>query len=169
MNTKDPEYIITVVEEGNITSVSKRLFMSQPSLSHCIQRVEAELSTTLFIRPQSGIELTNAGRVFLETAEKVSKEYRDPENKLADISNLSIGYLAVGIPTLLNGCILPEGYMYFRQKHPPCENRLVRGRFQPPGIYAVPGKGGPGHYVFAGRPQSDIRFHDLQRNGPVCA
>lgn len=118
MNIKDLENIITVIEEGNITSAAKRLFMSQPSLSQCIQRVEAELSTTLFIRTKSGIELTNAGRAFQETAEKVCKEYRDLENRLADLSTLHTGYLVVGIPTLLNGYLLPEGYMYFRQKYP---------------------------------------------------
>lgn len=118
MNIKDLESIITVVEEGNITGAAKRLFISQPSLSQCIQRVEAELSTTLFIRTKSGIELTNAGRTFLETAEKICKEYRDLENRLVDMSALHTGYLVVGIPTLLNGYLLPEGYMYFRQKYP---------------------------------------------------
>jgi len=118
MNIKDLESIIAVVDEGNITRAAKKLFITQPSLSQCIQRVENELGATLFIRTKSGIELTSGGRAFIEYAERICKEYRDLENTLVDISELRTGHLSVGIPTLLNGYLLPEGYMYFRERYP---------------------------------------------------
>lgn len=118
MNIRDMESIIAVVDEGNITRAAKKLFITQPSLSQCIQRVESELNTTLFIRTKNGIELTSSGRAFSEYAERICKNYRDLENTLVDISELRTGYLSVGIPTLLNGYLLPEGYMHFREKYP---------------------------------------------------
>lgn len=118
MNTRDMEAIIAVADEGNITRAAKKLFITQPSLSQCIQRVESELNTTLFIRTKNGIELTSSGRAFTEYAERICKECRDLENTLVDLSELRTGYLSVGIPTLLNGYILPEGYMYFRERYP---------------------------------------------------
>lgn len=118
MNIKDLESIIAVEDEGNITRAAKRLFVTQPSLSQCIQRVEGELGTTLFTRTKSGIELTGAGHAFIEYAERICKNYRDLENTLVDISELRIGRLRVGIPTLLNGYILPKGYMHFRARFP---------------------------------------------------
>lgn len=112
------EYIIAVVDEGNITRAAKRLFITQPSLSQCIQRVETELDATLFVRTKTGIELTAAGQSFINTAEKICKEYRDLENKMVDIEELRTGRLVIGIPTLLNGYFLPEGYVYFQNRYP---------------------------------------------------
>ena len=112
------EYIIAVVDEGNITRAAKRLFITQPSLSQCIHRVETELDATLFVRTKTGIELTAAGQSFINTAEKICKEYRDLENKMVDIEELRTGRLVIGIPTLLNGYFLPEGYVYFQNRYP---------------------------------------------------
>ena len=118
MNIKDIEAVIAVVDNGSITRAAKKLFVTQPSLSQCIQRVETELNATLFIRTKNGIELTSAGKAFIEYAERICKECRDLENTLVDISEMRAGHLSVGIPTLLNGYLLPEGYMYFRKHYP---------------------------------------------------
>ena len=40
------------------------------------------------------------------------------ENSISDMHELSTGNLVVGIPTLLNGYLLPEGYMSFKDKYP---------------------------------------------------
>ena len=54
MTLKQLQYIVTVAEEGNITSAAKRLFISQPSLTSAIHELEKEYNITIFIRSNKG-------------------------------------------------------------------------------------------------------------------
>ena len=121
MNSKDMESICIIAEEGNITRAAKRLFIAQSSLSQCIQRVEQEFGITLFIRTKTGIELTDAQRIFIDAAEKAGKLFRDLENSFADLNKLMSGHLIVGIPALLSSYLLPEYLIQFSRKYPNIE------------------------------------------------
>ena len=69
MDLRHLRYFIAVAEEGSLTvAAEKRLHTAQPSLSRQMRDLEAELGCELMIRGTKGIELTNAGRVFLEHA-----------------------------------------------------------------------------------------------------
>jgi len=62
-------YFVAVAEEGSLTvAAQKRLHTAQPSLSRQIHDLELELGVQLMIRGPRGIELTAAGRVFLDHA-----------------------------------------------------------------------------------------------------
>jgi LysR family hca operon transcriptional activator len=65
-------YFIAVAETGNMTvAAEQRLHTAQPSLSRQIRDLETELGVTLLIRGARGIELTPAGKVFLDHARMV--------------------------------------------------------------------------------------------------
>ena len=65
-------YFIAVAEEGSLTlAAEKRLHTAQPSLSRQMHDLEAELGCALMTRTTKGIELTAAGRVFLDHARVV--------------------------------------------------------------------------------------------------
>lgn len=65
-------YFIAVAEAGSLTvAAEKRLHTAQPSLSRQIRDLELELGVTLLIRRPRGIELTPAGKVFLDHARMV--------------------------------------------------------------------------------------------------
>ena len=69
MNLQDIRYIAAIAEKGSINKASRTLFVSQPSLSKCIRKVENEYGITLFTRTKgSSLELTPEGRCFLEMA-----------------------------------------------------------------------------------------------------
>jgi LysR family transcriptional regulator, hca operon transcriptional activator len=60
-------YFVAVAEEGSLTlAAERRLHTAQPSLSRQIRGLEAEVGAELMTRSTRGIELTAAGRVFLE-------------------------------------------------------------------------------------------------------
>jgi LysR family hca operon transcriptional activator len=69
MELRHLRYFIAVAEEGSLTvAAQKRLHTAQPSLSRQIHDLELELGVQLLIRGPRGIELTAAGRVFLDHA-----------------------------------------------------------------------------------------------------
>lgn len=69
MDLRHLRYFIAVAEEGSLTvAAEKRLHTAQPSLSRQMRDLEAELGCELMIRGAKGIELTAAGRVFLDHA-----------------------------------------------------------------------------------------------------
>ena len=72
MDLRHLRYFIAVAEEGSLTvAAEKRLHTAQPSLSRQMRDLEAELGCELMIRGAKGVELTAAGRVFLDHARAV--------------------------------------------------------------------------------------------------
>src|ERR1700722_5461227 len=69
MELRHLRYFVAVAEEGSLTvAAQKRLHTAQPSLSRQIRDLELELGVQLMTRGPRGIELTAAGRVFLDHA-----------------------------------------------------------------------------------------------------
>jgi LysR family hca operon transcriptional activator len=69
MELRHLRYFIAVAEEGSLTlAAERRLHTAQPSLSRQIRDLETEVGVKLFARSARGIELTEAGRAFLDHA-----------------------------------------------------------------------------------------------------
>jgi LysR family hca operon transcriptional activator len=69
MELRHLRYFVAVAEEGSLTvAAERRLHTAQPSLSRQIRDLEYEVGVSLMTRSARGIELTEAGRVFLEHA-----------------------------------------------------------------------------------------------------
>jgi LysR family hca operon transcriptional activator len=69
MELRHLKFFVAVAEEGSLTTAAeKRLHTAQPSLSRQIRDLEYEVGTQLLIRSAKGVELTPAGRAFLDHA-----------------------------------------------------------------------------------------------------
>jgi len=69
MELRHLRYFIAVAEEGSVTlAAERRLHTSQPSLSRQLRDLEREVGAALMTRSARGIELTAAGRAFLDHA-----------------------------------------------------------------------------------------------------
>jgi len=71
MELRHLRYFVAVAEEGSLTlAADRRLHTAQPSLSRQMRDLEAEVGVQLLIRSPRGIELTAAGRAFLDHARR---------------------------------------------------------------------------------------------------
>ena len=69
MELRHLRYFVAVAEEGSLTvAAERRLYTSQPSLSRQIRDLEYQVGAQLLIRSARGIELTDAGKAFLDHA-----------------------------------------------------------------------------------------------------
>ncbi|MGF1492651.1 MAG: LysR family transcriptional regulator [Microcoleaceae cyanobacterium] len=75
MRLEQIQYFLTIVETGNFSRASEQLMISQPSLSSAIRKLERELKVTLFQRGGRQVQLTLAGQVFRDKAEKILQDY----------------------------------------------------------------------------------------------
>lgn len=74
MTLQQLKYIIEIVNCGSITEASKRLYVSQPSLSNAVKELENEMGIEIFNRTSKGIALSSDGLEFLSYARQVVEQ-----------------------------------------------------------------------------------------------
>jgi|JI10StandDraft_1071094.scaffolds.fasta_scaffold46526_2 LysR family hydrogen peroxide-inducible transcriptional activator len=92
-------YFAKVAELGNVTRAAEACFVSQPSLSQQITKLERELGQPLFERLGRGVRLTEAGRLFRRYADQILSLTEDARTRVADDADSGHITLAA-IPTI---------------------------------------------------------------------
>ncbi len=125
MNLKDMLYITTVAEERSITKAAAKLYVSQPALSQCVQKVEKELSILIFNRGNEGVFPTVEGKCFLEFAKATLNEKKSLEKRLNDLKDEDYGEVRVGFTGTQGAYVLPHFLPQFNKKYPAVNVVLV--------------------------------------------
>lgn len=118
MQLKDIEYVEMLAREKKYSSAAAKLFISQPTLSQAIQKLEAELQLPLFIRNTKSVELTPAGEIFLKEGREILRQSRNLHKRMEDIACLKKGRLKIGISTFYSSYYLAKIVPVFRKLHP---------------------------------------------------
>lgn len=121
MDYKQYDYVLTIAEEKSFSKAAKRLFISQPSLSQYINRLEQHLGVSLFDRSTSPLGLTYEGQLFIETALKIKHLNEELQKKYDDISELKAGRLNIGLTPSKANNPLPQILPVFKKNYPNIE------------------------------------------------
>jgi len=116
MDLYQVRYFLTIAETGNFSRAAERLYLSQPSLSTGIKKLEQELGVTLFERGGRRTVLTPAGRSFLEKAKAIEAQYRAAVQELKGFRDAPT--LRVGVLSTMRVAELADLVSTFQQHHP---------------------------------------------------
>ena len=82
MELKSIRFFMTVATCGNITRAAEQLGIVQPALTRHIKQLEDEFGVRMFSRLPRGVQLTTAGREFLEYSRRIVDEVERARHEL---------------------------------------------------------------------------------------
>lgn len=118
MDLREMRYFYAIVEEGNISSASKRLNIAQPALSKQMKQLENTLGVQLFERGSRKIKLTEAGHLFWERAEQILGLVDGTMKEITEISSGLGGTISIGTVTTSGAALLPNVISQFHSLYP---------------------------------------------------
>ena len=86
MNYHELQYILCIAKHQNLTKAAQELYISQPTLTKHLQKLEREMETKLFSRSGNSYTPTFAGRKYMEYARKILQIRQDWEKELKDLT-----------------------------------------------------------------------------------
>jgi LysR family transcriptional regulator, hydrogen peroxide-inducible genes activator len=114
-------YFVAAARSGTITRAAESLYLSQPSLSEQIRKLEREMGTALFERLGRRLALTAAGSAFLPHAERALFEVEEGRTRVREVLGLRRGRLAIGALPSVGVNLLPNVLAAFKRLHPGIE------------------------------------------------
>ena len=112
------EYVYAVYREGSFQKAAEKLFVSQPSVSASVRRVEERVGSRLFDRSRKPLALTECGEAYIACTEKIFAMERDFTEYVNDWEGLRRGRLAVEGSSLFSSLLLPPMMASFRERYP---------------------------------------------------
>jgi DNA-binding transcriptional LysR family regulator len=112
------EYFVAVCESESFTKAAERLFITQPSLSQQVKRLEADLKVTLLDRTARSARPTPAGRALLPVAREVLASAARAEQVVRDVRAGERGDLEVLTVRSIATAILPPGVGLWHKRFP---------------------------------------------------
>lgn len=121
-------YFVTAARSLHFSRAADELYVSQPSLSLQIARLEEELGTPLFHRRGRRVSLTDAGEALLPLAERILAQEKEARRVVQQVRGLERGRLSLCALPALDQHLLPPWLAQFRREHPGVEIRVREQR-----------------------------------------
>jgi LysR family hydrogen peroxide-inducible transcriptional activator len=118
MNIRDLEYFAAVAELRHFRRAAERCFVSQPTLSGQLKKLEEELGVPLFERNAKGAQLTPAGEGLLPFALGILEQARRLSDAAQALKDPSSGPMKIGIIPTLAPYLMPTVVPWTRKLHP---------------------------------------------------
>ncbi|WP_199259620.1 LysR substrate-binding domain-containing protein [Paracoccus binzhouensis] len=123
-NLRTLRYFLVLAEELHFGRAARRLNMSQPPLSQQIRQLEEALQVELFRRSHHSVELTIAGRAFLERVPLVFEQLDKAVSHARMTARGQVGRLEIGVISSSLVGVIPTALETFRHRYPEVEWQL---------------------------------------------
>jgi DNA-binding transcriptional LysR family regulator len=111
-------YFAEIASRGHVTKAARALGVTQPALSAMLRKLEAHVGATLVHRTGKGVELTEAGRVFLRHAQAALREADEGRRAVRELLGLERGVVRVGGGATATTYLIPPVVGTLRRAHP---------------------------------------------------
>lgn len=115
---KDLKIFVIVAENRSFTKAAEQLFVTQPSLSKSVQKLEKELNVILFDRSNRKLRLTDAGMIVYEKSKEILSTLENISVSLNELSDLVTGHLKIGLPQIIGTFFFPKIAQVYSRKFP---------------------------------------------------
>ena len=149
MTLTELRYIVAVAQERHFGRAAQRCFVSQPTLSIAIKKLEEELSVSLFDRSSNEVKPTETGERIITQAHRVLEEADRIKHLAASEQNELVGVFKLGLIFTVAPYLLPRLILSLRKLAPDMPLMLeehytanltdsLKKGFQEPGIITEP-------------------------------
>ncbi len=128
MDTQRIETFICAAENRTFSATAKLLNVSQPTVSHQVQALETELGVILFERKNTGLKLTEAGRLLLPWARRLMQDTNDLKETMDSLRDEVAGEIRIACSTTAGKYLLPQIGIRFRRRYPGVRIRILACR-----------------------------------------
>lgn len=127
--------LAAVAREGSVTAAAEALHYAQPSVSHHLARLEAEVGVPLVQRAGRGIRLTDAGRLLAARAEEILGRVSSAREEVAAHAGLQVGRVRLAAFPSALATVVPPVASRLADEHPGLE--VVLTEAEPPEALAA--------------------------------
>lgn len=116
LDVSDINLIKTIAEVGSINKAAEKLYMSQPTLSKRISRLEQVLKIELFHRHSGGMMPTEAATYLISNSKHIQAKLDSMRRHVERLSDLQTGALNIGIGPITEQVYFPKALLDFTQQ-----------------------------------------------------
>ncbi|PWU01526.1 MAG: LysR family transcriptional regulator [Bacteroidetes bacterium] len=125
MEIRHLKMIKEVARQGNLTRAAEFLYLSQSALSHQLREVEEYFKAQIFIRQKKQMLLTDAGRLILESSEKILSELEQTRSRVQLITEKDAGEIRISTECYTSYHWLSSFLSEFKTQFPKVEINIV--------------------------------------------
>ncbi len=119
------EYVYEVYKEKSFSKAAQNLYISQPSLSATIKKIEQNIGADIFDRSTVPVQLTECGKKYIKYAERIMDFEKEFRNYVTNLNELNTGSIAIGASSFFTSFILPPIVTAFTKAYPKVFVKLV--------------------------------------------
>ncbi|NOT10701.1 MAG: LysR family transcriptional regulator [Methylococcaceae bacterium] len=125
MEMQQIRYFLAVCDQGTITHAAQQTYVSQPSLTQSIKKLEDEIGGALFTRTRSGCQLTTLGRLVEPNLRKIYKDLQSTKAEAIRFTRLNTIPLRIGLMTTIGSQVLSPCLAWYQQEYSNIEMELI--------------------------------------------
>lgn len=140
LERREYEYIRKIAETGSFIAAAEKLYITQPSLSQFIRRIERHVGAELFDRSHQPVTLTEAGRIYLDIEGQIQDLCKVREQRIQDLGQTIGGTVRIGSSNYRSSTILARAIPIINERYPHIDICLEEGTTRELEDFAIQGK-----------------------------